>query len=168
MNNNKKYIEEARVKYDSYDADIWIKAGFDEDSGGYCVYHKGHNFTKTGSGGDAEKIAGKILAQLGKQVEFLQECGTKQPDIKFDNQTWDIKYIDKANEQTIRNHIKDARKADNVLFYLTQEDKYILLDNAIKREVGRFLKRQIYRLPDIYIIDKKNHLKMLWKKQKGN
>ena len=165
MNEKAKYIEEARLKYDSYDDCEWIKAGFDDNSGGYCVYHKRHNFTETGGGGEAEKKVGKLLAKLGKQVEFLPEGWKKSPDINFDGQTWDIKYIDNANEQTIRNHIKDGRKADNVLFYFTPDDyKNILIDNAIKREVGRFLKRQIYKLPNIYVIDEINFLKMLWKK----
>jgi hypothetical protein len=34
----------------------------------------------------------------GKQVEFLPENNYKSPDIKFDNQKWDIKYISTANE----------------------------------------------------------------------
>jgi hypothetical protein len=75
-----------------------------------------------------------------KQVEFLAEVEKKNPDLKFDNQTWDIKYIDKANENTIRSDIKNARKADNAIFYFTDESKYALLNNAINREVGRFLK----------------------------
>ena len=154
-------------KYNSYGSE-WEKAYFDKFSGGYNVYHKRHNFAKKGGGGDAEVIVGKMLAKYnGKQVEFLPEGGKKSPDIKFDEKTWDIKYIDNANEETIRTAIRDARKADNVIFYFTQEDKYALLNNAINREVGRFTKGQINKLPDIYYMDKKGLLKLIWGKQKG-
>jgi hypothetical protein len=90
----------------------------------------------------------------------------EQPDIKFDGKTWDIKYINHANEETIRAAIRDARKADNAIFYFTDENKSVLLNNAIEREVGRFLKGQTNKIPDIYIIDKNGLLKLLWKKTK--
>ena len=68
------------IKYHSYGSE-WVKAYFDELSGGYTVYHKHHKFTETGGGGEAEKIVGKILAKYnGKQVEFLPEGVEKSPD----------------------------------------------------------------------------------------
>ena len=165
MTDKAEYIKEARAKYDAYDADVWIKAYFDEDSGGFNVYHKEHNFTKSGGGGAVEKIVGMLLAKYhGKQIEFLPEGRRKSPDIKFDNQTWDIKFIDNANEQTIRNHIKDAKKADNAIFYFTLESQYLTLLSAIKREVGRYMKGQMKQLPDIYVIDKNGLFSELWKK----
>jgi len=125
-------------KYNSY-GDEWKKAYFDELSGGYNVYHIKHNFSKKGGGGNAEKTVGIMLAKYnGKQVEFLPEGGKKSPDIKFDNQTWDIKYIENANEETIRDTIRDARKADNAIFYFIDENKSFLLNSAIAREEGRF------------------------------
>ena len=156
----------AAEKYKSYDND-WEKAYFDEYSGGYNVYHKRHQFTKTEGGGEAEKIVGKMLAgNNGKQVEFLPEGWQKQPDVKFDSKTWDIKYIDHANKETIRAAIREARKADNAIFYFTNANKYVFLNNAVDREVGRFLKGQIKTLPDIYFMDKNGLLKLLWSKHK--
>jgi len=146
--NREKYIKEARTKYESYSTDEWTKVVFDVQSGGFNVYHKRHNFSKAGGGGKAEKDVGKILAKIGKQVEFLPEKD-KDPDIIFDGQTWDIKYIEAANVQTIRNHIKDARKADNAIFYWEANNKLIELNNAVKREVGRFNNGQISYLPNI-------------------
>ena len=164
---NSDIIIAAIQKYNSYGSE-WEKAYFDELSGGYNVYHKEHLFTQEGGGGEVEKIVGKMLARHnGKQVEFLPEGGSKNADVKFDNQTWDIKYIDNANEETIRKAIRDARKADNAIFYFTNESKYDFLNNAIKREVGRFLKRQISKMPDIYCINKHGLLKLLWEKEKG-
>jgi hypothetical protein len=156
----------ARAKYSSYDLNDWGMAYFDENSGGYNVYHKRHNFSKKGGGGDAEKKVGKMLAKYnGKQVEFLQEDSfVKNPDVKFDGLTWDIKYIEKASEHTIRDYINDARKADNAIFYFTT-DQYLKLNNAIIREVGRYTKlNQLHKLPNIYYIDPNGLLVLLWSK----
>ena len=164
LTNREKHINEARAKYDTYDDNVWKKAYFDDETGGYNVYHQWHNFAKKGGGGDAEITVGKILAKNnGKQVEFLPEGGTKSPDVYFDNKTWDIKFITNANETTIRNHIKDARKADNAIFFWDANDKLAVLSSAVNREVGRLAKGQISRLPDIYYIDENGLLVSLWK-----
>ena len=164
--NSVELIKAAILKYNSY-SNEWRKAYFDVNSGGFNVYHERHKFSEVGGGGEAEEVVGKILAKQGKQVEFLPEEWQKQPDIKFDNQTWDIKFIDKANEETIKGAIRDARKADNAIFYFTQENQYQLLKNATEREVGRFIKGQVKTLPDIHYLDKNGCLKLLWEKQKG-
>jgi hypothetical protein len=157
----------AAEKYNSYGSD-WEKAYFDKYSGGYNVYHKDHKFSPTGGGGEAEKIVGVILAKYnGKQVEFLPEGEKKGPDVSFDNQKWDIKYINQANEGTIRKYLLDARKADNAIFYWNTNEKINELNSAAKREIGRLLKGQISNLPDIYYVDKNKLLTLLWKKQKG-
>ena len=57
--------------------------------------------------------------------------------------------------------LTNARK-----FYFTDENKYVLLNNAIDREVGRFLKRQTSKIPDIYEIDKNGLLRLIWEKTK--
>jgi hypothetical protein len=157
----------AAEKYSAYGSE-WEKAYFDAHSGGYNVYHKGHNFAKTGGGGNAEKVVGKMLAKYsGKQVEFLPEREKKSPDVRFDGKTWDIKYVEKASEHRMRNAILDSRKADNAIFYFTDESKYLLLVSAVNREVGRFLKSQTQRIPDIYYMDKSGLLKLLWEKTRG-
>jgi hypothetical protein len=161
--NLENYIKEAKEKYYSYDND-WEKAYFDEKSGGFNVYHKKHRFSPTEGGGDAEVTVGKMLANLSKQVEFLPELDKKSPDIKFDNQTWDIKYIDQANVGTIRKYILDARKANNAIFYWNKNEKFNDLNNAVQREVGRLFKWQISSLPDIYYMDKNGILKLIEKK----
>ena len=168
MTNRTDYINEARAKYDAYDTDEWIKQYFDFETGGYNVYHKQHNFSKAGGGGKAEKTVGVLLAKNdGKQIEFLPEGGVKSPDVKFDGKTWDIKYIDIANQQSIRNDIKDARKADNVIFYFMVENQYDNLLNAIRREVGRFEKNnKIGELPDIYYIGGNRKLNLAWENKK--
>ena len=157
-------IRAARVKYDSYGSE-WKKEYFDEKSGGYNVYHEKHNFSKKGGGGEAEKEVGKMLAKYGKQVEFLSETATKTPDIKFDGKTWDIKFINKSNEETIRIYIKDARKADNAIFYWKNtSDKTAPLISAIARCEGYFKRRnELHTMPNIYYMDG-SKLKLLWSK----
>jgi len=106
----------ASEKYNSYGSD-WIKAHFDEVSGGYNVYHKDHNFAKIG--GKYEKEVGVLLARIGKQIEFLSEKGqkTKHPDFYFDNQTWDFKSIIAYTSGSIMDSIWNGKKANNVIFY---------------------------------------------------
>ncbi|MDR3188161.1 MAG: hypothetical protein LBT94_03120 [Prevotellaceae bacterium] len=164
-------IQEALQRYNSYHRDEWEKAYFDEISGGFNVYHKEHQFAKIGGGGEAEKVVGKMLATNGKQVEFLPENGRgmKKPDLAFNEQTWDVKFIDKANVGTIRDAIKDVQKAHNAIFYWSiGKDRLGDLQNAITRELGNFMKnKRIEKFPDIYYMDNRNGaLKLLWKKQK--
>ncbi|GHT18610.1 hypothetical protein AGMMS4957_01220 [Bacteroidia bacterium] len=159
------YILRAREKYESYDPSCWTKAYFDDVSGGFNVYHKKHKFSSIEGGGNAEIIVGQLLAMLGKHVEFLPEGEAKSPDIRFDERTWDIKSIEKANEETIRTYIKDARKADKAIFYWTTgDDKLETLKNAIGRSVGYFKSKNAYQtMPDIYYMDN-GILKLLWSK----
>ena len=161
-------IKEARAKYDAYDSKEWKKAYYDEISGGFNVYHRRHQFTPAGGGGDAEKTVGIILAKYnGKQVEFLPEGGKKNPDLSFESQTWDIKYINRANENTIREDIKKSRKADNAIFFWDKNDKHQELEMAVFREVGRMAKNgRINMMPDIYYIDENKLLKLLWTKKR--
>jgi hypothetical protein len=169
--NKTKLLKDSLSKYNSYDLQTWKQEYFDKFSGGFNVYHKDHQFTSTEGGGEAEKIVGKMLAKLGKQVEFLPENGKGKgvPDLNFDGQTWDIKYINFANEATIRTYIKEARKAENAIFYWKPNiEKTDNLRNAIMREIGRMAKlNRINEMPDIYVIDKNGLLKLLWEKKKG-
>ena len=114
-------------------------------NGGYNVYHKDHNFSKHTGGGYAEKVVGMILAVInGKQVEFLPESPRegRHPDLQFDGMTWDIKYINEANEETIRKYIRNGRKADRVLFFWQAvSGKIEILKSATARELGNSQKR---------------------------
>ncbi|GHT18606.1 hypothetical protein AGMMS4957_01210 [Bacteroidia bacterium] len=161
------YILRAREKYESYDPSCWTKAYFDDVSGGFNVYHKLHQFSSVQGGGDVEKTVGKMLAKCsGKQVEFLAEQGDGHgmPDVMFDEQTWDIKFVNNANENTLRLYIKDARKADNAIFYFTN-DKYDSLLSAVNREVGHLQKcNRVSEMPNIYYMDETEVLSLLWHK----
>jgi hypothetical protein len=62
---------------------------------------------------------------------------------------------------------KDARKADNVIFYWNTGNKLSLLHEAVVREVGRLCKKEsLQSLPDIYYMDAQNQLKLFWQNNK--
>ena len=165
---DREYIKTVLAKYDAYDAQTWIQGYFDEFGGGFNVYHIEHEFSETGGGGYAEKKVGKLLAKhSGKHVEFLPEGDGKQPDFLFDEQTWEVKYIDHANIKTIRGYIENARrkKADNCIFYWEITNKKYDLKSALNRELGKMSKLgRIGEMPDIYYMDESGLLKLLWEK----
>lgn len=163
-------IAQARAKFDAY-SEEWEKEYFNPSNGGFNVYHKKHQFSNVKpngaamSGGQAEKYVGRSLADMiAKQVEFLPENGKGggKPDIRFDNTTWDVKYISTANENTIRSYYKDARKADAVIFY-SERGRDIDILSAVNREKGRYasLGRDITELPKVYVMNEDGILRLL-------
>jgi hypothetical protein len=151
--------KQAIQKYNSY-GEEWEKAYFDEDSGGFDVYHRKHNFSTTG--GKYEKEVGRLLAKEGKQIEFLSEKGqkTKHPDIRFDNQTWDIKSIIAYTSGSIMDSIWNGKKADNVIFYFTNGINLNIIEEGYRRVYGRFAKfGKLDKMPVVYYIDENKRLK---------
>ncbi len=165
-----------------YDAlcqcDDWNKEYFDGATGGYVATHSRHQFSKVTptnptpglpnpymSGGEAELNLAKSLAKQGKDVRLLPEngVGVGKPDMAFDGMTWDSKYIPVANDDSIRKAFKDARKADNVIFYSKEIGRINDVQRAIKREIGRFMAegRQTTGLPNVYYATDEGII-MLW------
>lgn len=163
-----KSIRESKKKFDSY-GEEWKKAYYNEKNGGYNVYHQKHQFANNKAasdskmtGGEAEKFVGKLLAdKSAKQIEFLPENGlaTGKPDVSFDSHTWDIKYISKANQNTMRKYIEDARKAERAIFYWDEESKLEDLKIAVSRTIGKFRGRgELDTLPSVFYINKRGEL----------
>lgn len=66
------------------------------------------------------------------------------------------------NTQAIRKCIEDTRKADNVIFYYENSDKYELIKSTYSRELGRLEKLgRSSELPEVYIIDKQGILRKI-------
>lgn len=161
----------ARAKYDSYD-DNWIKAHFNDENGGFNVYHREHLFSDNKnkearySGGEAEKVVGRLLADNhAKQIEYLPEKGFngKKADLSFDDSTWDIKYIPVANVETIRKYIKNGQKADNIIFFWDENSRLQDLNRAVDRTAGALrAKGKLDLMPGIYYIDEDNSMKRLY------
>lgn len=148
----------------------WTPVLYSFQNGGYNVYHRDHNFSKQGNGGYAEKVVGMVLAiENGKQVEFLPERSRdgKHPDLQFDGFTWDVKFINDANVETIRKYIRNGRKADNLIFYWGPGvNKLDVLKEATKRSLCR-AKKNGSSIPGIYYMFNLNGLKALYKNEIG-
>ena len=175
---SQKYIQESNKIYDSYRED-WEKVFFDENTGGYNVYHKKHQFSETTpkdtnnkrikgaiTGGAAEKIVGENLARkYGERVEFCAENGKNKnkPDLLFGGYSWDVKYCEFANDSTLRSAFKNARKADRVIFYSPNiVAKLKSIDSIIERELGNYRKqsKSINELPDVYTMGSNGELRL--------
>ena len=73
------------------------------------------------------------------------------PDVYFDGRTWDFKTSTFKNEDSLRQTIKDGRKADGIIFIVNKDDDFLMIINAIKSEIGRREKDGTWmELPDIY------------------
>ena len=162
MKNIEGFVQDAsHSRVYEYGSD-WTPVLYSCVNGGYNVYHKDHNFSKHGGGGYAEKLVGMVLAVInGKQVEFLpeKELGVKHPDLQFDGQTWDVKFINFANGETIRKYIRNGRKADNVVFYWDSAvSRFQDLKVAVARCCGQF-KHDGIEMPGIWYINESGLLK---------
>jgi hypothetical protein len=88
-------------------------------------------------------------------------------DLRFDGQTWEVKYINEANVKTIRWYIEQVRKkgAHNGIFYWDKNTKLSALNAALYSEVGKLRKfGRISEMPAIYYMDKSGLLRVAWKK----
>jgi len=92
MTNRAEYIKEARAKYNSYNTNDWVRAGFDECSGGYIVIHKGHKFDS--KNGENELKTAVVLSNSGYYVELMDEPNrVPQYDAKVNNIPTEIKVM---------------------------------------------------------------------------
>ena len=86
------------------------------------------------------------------------------PDVFFDEQTWDFKETSTDNIDTIRQLIKDGRKADNIIFFGVDDEEIKTILIAMERELGREIKNKTWlELPDLFCLRPCN-LFSIWKK----
>ena len=103
---------------------------------------------------DSIVIDGKRYRELLKFKEGAQKP-RGYPDVYFDGQTWDFKTSSFENEDSLRQTIKDGRKADNIVFPLTDETICHISDlkSAIGREFGNREKDGSWKeLPNVYYL----------------
>ena len=181
----------SRKEYDSLDAADWEKVNFFDKSGGYVVKHilkERDDMTRAGIA--AEVNACTSLAMEGKHVMRLPENvpskiddividGTKYrdllkfkngkttprgyPDAYFDGQTWDFKVSEYNNISSLRQQIKDGRKADNIIFIGKNKSDVDVIKEAVSREVGsRNNDGSWHELPNIYFL-MNDKLECIWK-----
>ena len=169
MTDRAEHIKAARVKYDSYDTVDWEKAGFDEFSGGYMVYHREHRFDpsigKFGiPRGDYEKNASEVLVKYGMSVILeseISEDGIKTPDGLLNDALFDIKGIEGKSKRIIKDKISEASKQGveiavlyfhdesmfNVDFVREGYDKYLINSKSKRvKKVYCIVGKQIHRI----------------------
>jgi hypothetical protein len=127
-------LKEAKAKYSSYSTVDWIKAGFDEVSGGYRVYHKYHLFDPTIGRfgiprGDYEKNASEVLVRYGMSVVLLsekQEYRVKTPDGLLNGILFDIKGIEGYSRRVIKDAISKSSKqgVETVVLYFHDKSEF--------------------------------------------
>lgn len=189
-----KKIAESKKEWDNIDSDIWNKTKFYPESGGFIAAHKqkapDNKKDKTG-GVYGETTVNELLARSGKRIYRLpdnvsgdtlifgkpyrellkyKEDGKPYgyPDDYFDGQTWDIKSIKTANENSIREHIRNGRKADNVIFFFNGDIEFNKFKEYVWNEI-RYRQRngKVHTLPNIYFINETGNLTQYWNKKGG-
>ena len=112
---------------------------------------------------DSITIDGKPYRELLK-FKPGQSDPRGYPDAYFDGQTWDFKISRSRKEDTLRQLIKDGRKADNLIFITNNEQFVSRVRHSIEREIGRRAKNGNWKeLPNtFYLIDR--CLYLIWSK----
>ena len=185
-------VERSWREYRALPDKEWRKDFFDPLSGGFVATHvlkakdvmKRHGIAK-------EVEACAELAKNGKRVLRLPEnildkidtviingipyrellkfkSGSDKPkgypDVFFDGQTWDFKTSSYSNDDSLRQAIKDGRKADNLIFIITETRQAEKIQRATDREVGNCQHDGSWiDLPNIYCL-LRNSLIMIWTK----
>ena len=185
-------LEQSWIEYQALPHNEWRKDFFCFETGGYVATHvlKAKDKHKR-PGIIAEENACLELAKLGKHVLRLPDNVLKlideitidgkkyrellkfkpgalkprgYPDAYFDGQTWDFKAPTYQNVDSLRQLIKESRKADNVVFVMSDPDSIKTVFSAIGRECGRRSSSNTWKeLPDVFYL-LKNQLAEVWKK----
>jgi hypothetical protein len=154
-------IKEAKAQYNAYDSNTWIKAGFDEYSGGYCVYHKEHQFDPTIGKfgiprGDYEKKSASVLMGYGMSVILeseIREKGVKTPDGLLNGILFDIKGIESESIRNIKNRISEASKQGVDIVVLYFHDSVLFNKDLVKEGYGKYLTNsRSKRIKKVYCI----------------
>ena len=184
-------ILEAAEEWNSIDTEEWDRTIFYSESSGFIATHKlkSPDNDKDATGGVyGENKVNELLAKAGKRIYRLPENISDDtlifgrpykdllkykengkpygyPDDYFDGQTWDIKSIKTANEDSVREHFRNGRKADNVIFYFNAKIEFKDFTIAIRKEIG-FRKSigKVLSMPDIYLINN-GCLTLFWNKK---
>ena len=168
------------LEYRSLSNREWRKDYFSWATGGYVATHrlKARDNTQL-AGIKAEVSTCQLLADIGKKVLRLPENIADKidiikidgkpyrdllkfkpnenkprgyPDAYFDGQTWDFKTSTYQNEDSLRQAIKNGRKAENLVFVSFNEpiSNLAAVKTAIGREYGSRVKDDTWKeLPDI-------------------
>ena len=183
-------IKSSWREYEALTNGAWVKQWFCDEIGGFVVAHRLKAADDMRRSGIVAEVMGCLnLAEMGKRVlrlpenipdlideviidgkpyrELLQfKVGETKPrgypDVYFDGMTWDFKNNTTENVDTVRQLIKNGRKADNVIFVISCYEEITLICSAIGREYGSKKHNTSWlELPNIYyLLD--NQLSEIW------
>lgn len=75
------------------------------------------------------------------------------PDVYFDGQTWDFKAPSYQNVESVRQLIREGRKADNVIFVVSNTSDLTAVVSASGREYGfRKANKTWQDMPNVYYL----------------
>ena len=196
MNNfiNIIQIIQSWLKYNALAANKWQNKRFIWKTGGFVATHRLKAKDDLSIPGiQAEAKACFMLASMGKHVLRLPENipelidGTSidgipfrkllkfkpnepnprgYPDAYFDGQTWDFKTSAFKNEDSLRQTIKDGRKAQNLIFFSPRmiPNDIEVLKTAVGREYGSRVKDDTWKdLPNLYYLSEYQMIEV-WRK----
>ena len=183
-------IESSWREYEALTNGAWVKQWFFDETGGFVVAHRLKAADDMRRSGIVAEVEGCLsLAEMGKRVLRLPEnipylidevvidgmpyrellkfkVGETKPrgypDVYFDGMTWDFKAPTYQNVESIRQLIKEGRKADNVIFVVSCDDEISVVASAIGREYGNRKNGISWtELPDVYYLFD-NQLSGIW------
>jgi len=170
MTEKAEYISKARAEYNAYSGTEWTKAGFDEHSGGYWVFHKEHRFDPTIGifgipRGDYERISSYVLMSYSMRVALFSEEqgenpeGIKIPDGLLNDRLFDIKGIEGTGKDNVLKDIKDASKKGCEVVVLYYHEAYLFDAKQIRENYQTYLRNsKSKRIQQVYyIVDRKLH-----------
>ena len=172
-------IARSWLEYQSLPDREWRKDYFNWETGGYVATHVLKEIDNLKRPGIAAEVkACHELARIGKRILRLPENTPNQidsiiidgktyrellkfkpgsgkprgyPDAYFDGQTWDFKAPGFKKDDTIRQLIKNGRKADNLIFITEYSNHIESTKKAIGREYGkRITDNSWIDLPNVY------------------
>jgi hypothetical protein len=116
-------IKQNFKQYQAYNKQTHNHIYFNHETGGYIVVNKRHGHIEV----QQNLIIAKILADLGEEIELLEDIPTiKSPDAKRNSDFWEFKTISKAKNvsRAIETAIRNAKKqAQNVLLFVNQKHR---------------------------------------------
>ena len=185
-----KTIEASYLEFCSLPSKEWRKDFFSWETGGFVATHVLKAKDAVKRPGIAKEVEACLaLAKMGKHVLRLPENVLDKidtihingkpyrellkfkpgfekprgyPDVYFDGQTWDFKTSTFRNEDSLRQTIKDGRKADNIVFVFDEEQQVLKIKYALEREYGRRIGNGTWsELPNVYGLTSKE-ISCLW------
>ena len=181
----------SRWRYLSLPEDEWSKDHFSWATGGFVATHVLKTKDNLSIPGIKAEVEACIeLAGMGKQILRLPENilglidniiidGKKYreilkfkpgetrprgyPDAYFDGQTWDFKKPSYDNMDSLRQLLKNGRKADNVVFIADNVRHVERVTYAVERERGSRIGQSLLELPNTYCLFQSELLEV-WRK----